>query len=220
MADITPLSDALEDKAAEINQANKETVKDGRSKNRFSRRGPGMKKGQTTKKKLEQQAVNLAIRQRIMNHADEILNAQLSIAKGAQVLMVKITERDHKGKVLRVYHEQVENPELIRQYLDGEYGFNAEPNDLQDDPDLFYYMVTQTPNNQAIEALFNRALGKAPDKIEIEGGFFSQPELVIRVVESKHESIDIGEDGQIIDGTNTVGATGSSDKDPEPPASS
>lgn len=166
------------------------------------RANQGRPVGSQNKKTLETKIVAEEMRQRILKNMDKLINAQMSLGVGEQVLMVKVKERDDEGKVKRIYHEVVDDPEIIKQYLDYEEGYGLQVNSPHDE-DHFYYLSVRPANNQAIDSLLNRAVGKAPDKIEIEGGFFSQPELVIKVVESKHESIDIGEDGQIVESTDT-----------------
>lgn len=178
-------------------------------KNGGARKGAGMPKGMTTKKVLEQRAVNESFRQRVLKHADRLFNAQLNLAVGEQVLMVKVTETDTKGRVTRTYHEQVDNAETIQQFLDDADG---SPTSLGSD-EHWYYLSTKPANNQALEALLNRGMGKAPDKLEVEGGFFSQEKLIVKVVGSKHADIEFGEDGTIIEGTgdDTVGDPAPSD---------
>lgn len=166
-----------------------------------ARKGAGMPKGMTTKKVLEQRAVNDAFRQRVLKHADRLFNAQLNLAVGEQVLMVKSTTGE--GKNRKTTYEQVTNADTIQRFLDEADG---SPTSLGEDEN-WYYLTTKPANNQALESLLNRGMGKAPDKIEVEGGFFSQEKLIVKVVGSKHADIEFGEDGTIIEssGDDTVG---------------
>ena len=125
-----------------------------------------------------------------------MFNAQLNLAVGEQVLMVKVREKDEKGKVIRTYHEQVTDIETIKEFLDEGDG---SPTTLDDD-DNWYYLSIKPANNQALEGLLNRGLGKAPDKLEVSGGFFVEDNLKIEVIGSRHERAEIGDDGQIIEG--------------------
>lgn len=148
-----------------------------------ARPGAGMPKGKKTKKTLEKLKVKSAFNQRVLKHADELFNAQYQLARGEQVLMVKITDKDSKGKVIRTYHEQVTDPETIKQFLDDESAMQ--------DNETYYYLSTRSPNNQALEALLNRTFGKATDKVEIEGGsFFKAEKLIIEVVKGHTEEED------------------------------
>jgi hypothetical protein len=186
-----------------------------------ARPGAGHPKGQLTKKKLDQLRIQRAFNQRIMNHADDLFNAQFDLAVGEKVLFVKITERNDKGNVIRVYHDIVTDPQTIIQYLDYEDpDINGES---PHDNEHFYYMTTKPANNQALDSLLNRGLGKAPDKLEITHGFFMEKKLTIEVVGDRKDIIDIGDDGQLATDdaeVNTEQEAGPSDPAPESPPSS
>lgn len=219
MSEPTPVSEILDEKTELLK--NDSVLEKG--KNGGARPGAGRPPGKLSQKTLDQMKVKEAFNQRVMKHANDLFNAQLSLATGANVLMVKVKERDSDGKVKRVYHEQVTDPELIKQYLDNEDGL-GDYDDINDQ-DHFYYMQVKPPDNKALDSLLNRALGKAPDKLEITGGFFSKSEMTIKVVGSDHDVIDIGDDGQIVDSgprasADPIGETGPSDESPQPPASS
>lgn len=176
---------------------------DNKKKNHGGARpGAGFPKGQLKKKTLEAMKVKDAVTQRILGNIDKLYNAQMNLAVGEQVLMKKITERGPKGGVARVYHEQVTNIQEIIDYLDENEGA---PGTVGGDDDVYYYLSTRPANNQALDSLMNRALGKVPEKLEVSGGFFSQNELVIKVIGSRHADIDIGPDGQIIDASKPAG---------------
>lgn len=193
MSEPTKIDEIIDDKLDTLkNESSDDT---SQPKHGGARENAGRPKGSKNKATLEQQKVKEAFNQRVMLHADRLFNAQMNLAVGEQVLMVKVTERNSKGNVIRTYHEQVTDVELIKQYLDYEEGIND--TESPDDENNFYYLTTKSANNQAIDSLLNRALGKAPDKIEVEGGFFNQPELTIKVVGSNHDDIHIGEDGQV-----------------------
>lgn len=184
----------------------------------FAGPGPGRPKGSLSKKTLEQRMVQAAINQRIMMNADKLFNAALSLAVGQQMLMVVVTEGE--GKNAKRHHEVVKDEEIIKQYLDWNEGFTDEG---PGDDNHYYYLSTEKPDIRAIDSLMNRGLGKAPDKLEITGGFFSKTELTIKVVGSQHERdiIDIGEDGQLVgSGADAIGETGPSVQTPEPSPSS
>lgn len=190
----------------------------GRRPNQF-----GRPVGSVSKKTLEQRKVQAEINQRIMQNADKLFNAALSLAVGQQVLMVVVTEGE--GKNAKRHHEMVTDPEIIKQYLDWNEGI-GDNNDPSDE-NHYYYLTTKPPDIRAIDSLMNRGLGKAPDKLEITGGFFSKTELTVKVVGSQHERdiLDIGEDGQVVDpgdgsGPDPVGETGPSVQTLESPTSS
>lgn len=194
MNDPTAIGKVIDKKIGKIGKSGKPIKgEDGRINNGGARIGGGMPKGKITRKRLHQLEVQKAVNQRIMAHADELLNAALSLAKGTQRLMVIITEGE--GKNRRRYHEVVTDEETIKQYLDYEEGINDADN--PDDDTHYYYLTTDKPDVRAIDMLMNRGLGKAPDKIEITGGFFMQNNLTVEVVGSKHADLEITDDGQI-----------------------
>lgn len=192
MAEAEQIGDILDSqyensKNVSSDEGNEKLVK----KHGGAREGAGRKPGGYNQKTLDQMKVKEAVNQRIMNWADRLINAQMSLAVGEQVLMVRVKDRNSEGKVTRVYHEVVEDIELIKQYLDyseGSPGAAESPHD----EDHYYYLTTRPANNQALDSLLNRALGKAPDKLEVSGGFFDQNSLKIEVVNSKHDDLDIG----------------------------
>lgn len=232
MSELEKVGDILESKAESVKEnqlycdtCHKDTHKtEDHGKNGGARKGAGFPQGEKKKKTLEQQKVKEQINQRIMLHADRLINAQMQLAVGEQVLMVKIKERDDKGMVKRVTHEVVTDIETIKQFLDYEDGEGTEYEESPNDQDHFYYLSVRPSNNQAIDSLLNRAIGKAPDKLEVVGGFFAQPNLTIKVVGSTHDDISITDDGQISgigsDGTDPQRETEPSDVDPGSPASS
>ena len=180
-----------------------------------ARKGAGFPQGALKKKTLEAMKVKDAVTQRILGSIDKLYNAQMNLAIGEQVLMRKVTERGPKGGVARVYHEQVTDLDTIIAYLDQNEGM---PGTIDGNDDEWYYLSIRPANNQALDSLMNRALGKVPEKLEVSGGFFSQNELVIRVIGSKHADIDIGPDGQIVepgDGTTDSGPEREAEPSPE-----
>ena len=236
MSKVTPIKEIVDSKIEKLEKVPEEQLQsklhcdtcgkdthntEGHGKRGGARKGGGMPKGKLTKKKLEQIQVREAFNQRVMLHADRLFNAQMNLAVGEQSLFVKVKERDSKGKVIRVTHEVITDVETIKQYLDYEEGLEGA--ESLNDENHYYYLSTKPADNKAIDSLLNRALGKAPDKLEITGGFFSQSQLTIKVVGSDHDVIDIGEDGQLAgsdSGTDPVGETGPSGQDSQPPASS
>lgn len=128
--------------------------------------------------------------ERVNIHTDELFNSQLALAKGMNVLMVVRTTGS--GAKRKRWTERVTDPYLIQQYLDNELANeDGEDFDSLDDENHYYYMTTLPPDNKAIDSLLNRSFGKAPEKIEIEGGFFIAQRMQIEVVEGhKVEELD------------------------------
>lgn len=119
----------------------------------------GRRTGSKNKSTLERQAVLDAFNQRVMAKADVLFNAQLSLAIGSsQVFRVDESE-DSKGKVKRE-HVLVTDADEIKALLDEHDGANGVVEGA------YYYFSTVLPDNKAIEALMNRAFGRAKETIE------------------------------------------------------
>lgn len=182
MDEAEPIKDTIDSKL--------ETLKTTKNTYGGARANAGMKKGTITKPRLEKLAIKRAFDKRVMEHADRLFNAQLNLAVGEQVLMVRTTSGE--GKTRKVKYEQVTDLETIKQFLDEADG---SPTTLGND-ESWYYLVTKPANNMAIDSLLNRGLGKPTEKIEIEGGFFKADKLIIEVanerpVEPEAEIIEI-----------------------------
>lgn len=154
------------------------------------RPGAGFPQGVHKAKTLEKMKIKKAFDQRIMQHADRLFNAQLNLAVGEQVLMVRTESGE--GKKRKVTHEQITDATTIKRFLDESDGH---PSSLGEEEN-WYYLTTKPANNQAIDSLLNRGLGKPTEKIEIEGGFFKADKLIIEVanerpVEPEAEIIEI-----------------------------
>lgn len=147
-----------------------------------ARPNSGRPKGAISKANRDVKESKKLFIQRITKHVDELFNAQLSLAKGEQVLMVAITTGEGKNK--KRTHEIVKDEETIKQYLDWEEGFEDSEN--PGDDNHYYYLTTRPANNMAIDSLLNRAYGKATEKVEFEGGFFKDTELTIKVIKADH----------------------------------
>lgn len=153
-----------------------------------AREGAGRPKGALNKRTKGALQAKQRFVERVHKNIDKIFNAQLDLALGEKILMVKVTEKDSDGKVKRSYHEAVTDPELIAQYLDNEYGDStSEYTEMGDDE--FYYMTTRPANNQALQSLLDRAYGKAPEKIDIGGSFFKVNDLNIQIIDPQHEEV-------------------------------
>ena len=129
-------------------------------KNGGKRPGSGMPKGKKTQKVLEKMKVLAKYKERVMQHANEIFNAQFANAKG-NVYIYKITETEVAGKTKKK-HELVTDPNEILEVLDanqGQSGFLGED----------YFIVTvEKPDNQAIKDMLDRTYGTATQTVVTE----------------------------------------------------
>ena len=119
--------------------------------------GSGIKKGQKTKKTIEQKIAFEELRQRVLSHQDELINAQLKLATG-ETYLFKIEETG-KGKDKKREHVVVTNPEEIKQYLD------ALEEHTEGELEGYYYIKTMGADNRAIESLLNRVHGKPTETL-------------------------------------------------------
>lgn len=129
---------------------------------------------------IEAREVKMRFVERVNKNANRLFNAQLDLAIGEKYLMVRIPLDEGKKKYKT---EVVTDPEIIAEYLDD----NGQT--LNNSGDDYYFMTTRPANNQAIESLLNRAFGKAPEKIEVEGSFFKAEKLEINIVDSTKQEV-------------------------------
>lgn len=153
--------------------------------------GAGRPLGRRANHTITAQQAKARFIERVNKHVDDLFDAQLDLAKGEKVLMVKITERDDDGKIRKIYHEVVSDPLIIQQYMNNEDGYNAEFENINSDEE-YYYITVKPSNNQAIQGMLDRAFGRAPEKIEVEGGFFKVDQLNIQIIQP--EKLDSGKD--------------------------
>jgi hypothetical protein len=110
----------------------------------------GRPRGSKNVASLERDKVAAALKQRILQSADRLFNAQMSLAEGCAFLFKRGAAG---GKATLVTDEAT-----LRRYVDGEL-----------DPEEFVYLHTERPNIVAIQDAFNRALGKPTETVEVSG---------------------------------------------------
>lgn len=120
-----------------------------------TRPGAGRPKGKQEPATLERARVLNALRHRICQKADRLLNAQFTLAEGCSYL---IRIEDTKGKDAKRKHVIVTDPGEILRYLDGDV-----------DPAQYHYITTDKPNNEALRDLWDRTFGKPIQGMEISG---------------------------------------------------
>ena len=104
----------------------------------------GRKNEATLVKELELQY----IKDRVSKAKEKLLDAQISLAQGVSFLYR--IDKDEKGKNKKP--EIVTSQWEIESYLSGEA-----------DSDSYYYITTQKPENNAIDSLLDRTVGKPKD---------------------------------------------------------
>ena len=130
------------------------------------RNGAGRKKGSKEPHTLERERVQEAFNQRVFGIAQNLLERQASLAMGQTFLYRIDKKKESTGKVVVEKPVVVTDPDEISMWLDFEYGDGENPNTDSE----YYYMTTKEPNNQAIDSILNRSLGKPKETIEHQGG--------------------------------------------------
>lgn len=143
-----------------------------------ARIGSGRKKGGLASHTLEAQARKQRIVQRVNEATDVLIDSQLSLARGISFLYR--IDKDEGGKK--------EKPKLIvssteiESYLRGDY---------DGDPDTYYYITTEKPSNMAIDSLFDRVHGKAPQSVDLTSDGKPIPLLSSINVYHQHSSKEV-----------------------------
>lgn len=133
-------------------------------------------------KKVETEQARMRFRHRVNRSANRLFNAQLDLALGEKYMYVRKKKKDGT-----VYTELVTDPDIIAEYIDDD------GETLNSSGEDYYYISVRGANNQAIQNLLDRAYGKAPEKIELEGKFFSAEKLEISIVEGHSNELIEGE---------------------------
>lgn len=128
------------------------------SKRGGARPGAGRPKGKMEAKTIEKMHIKKAFEDRVAKNADQLFNAQMSVALGCQYLFKR--ERSGTGKKARWGKFMiVEDPEEILKYLDGEFKNSATK---------YFMLSTEKPDVKAIDSLLDRGFGRAPQNLNIK----------------------------------------------------
>lgn len=143
----------------------------------------GRKPGSLNKKTIETKVAEEEFRQRILSELQELIRAQLTIAKGASYLFKIVEEKDSKGRVLSKKHILVEDPNEIIDFLDELEGEDGVVNDS------YYYMTTKTPDNRALDSLIDRVFGKSMQRTEATVKSFNIHQIVgMKIIDDRDKS--------------------------------
>lgn len=124
------------------------------------REGAGRKPGALNKTTLEAMEVKKEYLDKVRRNADQLFNAQFSIAKGTQMLFVIKT--DKKGN--RRKPEIVTDTDIISRFLEENEGMDGT---LGDDDSEYFFLTTRMPDSRTISDMLDRALGKPDQPIDI-----------------------------------------------------
>lgn len=116
-----------------------------------------------------------AWRQRVFKFADNLLDSQMTLARG-QTFLYRVDKefvQTGKGPAGGFYKKLkpviVEDPEEIRNFIEREGTGENPVEDENDSGSAYYYLTTKEPNNQAIDSMLDRAGGKAIATTQITG---------------------------------------------------
>lgn len=118
------------------------------------RDGAGRPEGSQNKNTIEDKIVKEEFRQRVLKNMNVLINSQMSLAQGCQLLFkVKKSKKGENAKP-----ELVTRQSEIEDYLAGEY---------DDEDGVYYFITTKVPDNKAIDSLIDRVFGKAPQSVDL-----------------------------------------------------
>jgi hypothetical protein len=126
----------------------------------------GRPKGLKNKATLEKEAVENALKQRIMQSADSLFNSAKSLAIGNQFLY-KIETKMEGKKAVRSKPVLVTSEIEINDYIDRLDRENR-GDEVEKDDDIYYFITTKEPDITAVRELFDRALGKPLQSVKTE----------------------------------------------------
>lgn len=155
MAEPEQIGDTLNAKT-EILKNNSDLKASEKGKNGGAREGAGRPKGGENKTTTIKREALQQFKDRVAKSVDRLYNSQLALATGEQYLLCKSTTGS--GKDRKSVTEIVTDPEVIKQFVDG---------DLDGNNDEYYYISTKPANNMALDSLLNRAFGTAQKSVDL-----------------------------------------------------
>lgn len=136
------------------------------------RPGAGRPKGSQNAETKDRRDAAEAYKQRVAENAEQLFNAQFSLATGVQLLFR--VDIDDKGKNLPAV--QVTDEKEIKDYIDGNL-----------DDDSYYFIAAQKPDNKAIKDMLDRSFGRPKESLDITSGDkpIQQP-VIISAITPRH----------------------------------
>jgi hypothetical protein len=160
---------------------------DNSKQNGGARPGAGRPKGSISPETKLKIAAKQRFESRVRKHAQELFNAQMSLARGVQLVVKRERVKTKKGWRWTPF-ETVTNEQEIIDFLDG--NFDQTINE-------FYMITAEKPDPRAIDSLLDRAFGKAPQSLEIKDERPDPIEEILRkfgLLEEEGNSTDAGQD--------------------------
>jgi len=140
-----------------------------------AREGSGRPEGSKNKATKERQVVEQEMRSRVMKSAGKLLNSQINLALGTQMLFR--IDKDEKGNNKKP--ELVTTQEEIEDYLAGETDNNGS----------YYFITTAQPDNRALDSLLDRTFGKSVQRTELTGKDGADISTKVEINDSRAQEI-------------------------------
>lgn len=154
------------------------------------RSGAGRPEGTKNPETLEREKVAEEIRLRILKSASKLLDSQMNLAQGVQMLYKIIKDKNGKKN----------KPELVTsQYEIEEYLAGAKDGSKEE----YYFITTERPDNRALDSLFDRTFGKAIQNLDIK----SDGKALVNLTPEQMAMLDKLYDKQINNGQDSIGDT-------------
>lgn len=146
----------------------KDEIKKKKPKWGGKRENSGRPLGGENEATKKRKVVEGEMKDRIIRSVDNLLNSQMNLAQGCQMLFK--VKRDKKGKETKP--QLVTSQDEIERYLAGSEEL---------DKDNYYFITTSVPDNRAIDSLLDRTFGKARQNIGLDGGDEDKPIPIINL---------------------------------------
>ena len=131
-----------------------------------ARPNAGRPRGSENEETRKKRVVEEEFKQRVLRSANKLISSQMNLAQGVQMLYV--IEKTEKGANKKP--KLITDQETIEKFLAGE---------LEGEPDEYYFITTERPDNRALDSLFDRVFGKSVNNIDVtsDGKVLPQPLL-------------------------------------------
>jgi len=156
------------------------------SKHGGKRDGAGRPAGSENRATKEDKVVREEFRQRVLKSMSKLIDAQMNLAQGTQMLFRIDKETDAKGNERNSKPELVTDQTEIEEYLAGETSDN----------DSYYFITTERPDNRALDSLIDRVFGKAINNVDITSGGEKLPTPLLYELYDNHSNTEDSETKQ------------------------
>lgn len=146
----------------------------------------GRPTGSTNKATKEKKEAEQYFKDRVVKSIGKIVNSQMNLAQGCQMLFKIETTKDDKGRETKSRPILITSQDEIENYLAGEY----------EDGDDYYFITTKRPDNRALDSLVDRVFGKARQNIGLDGGDIDKPIRLFNYVRDNNSDNEDSEDDE------------------------